>query len=225
MFTLPQPAIPFGDQMFPVRRIFCIGRNYADHAAEMGATADPEDPFHFTKSAHALIAPGPMPYPPATSDLHHEVELVLAVGATLKDATEDQARAAILGRAVGLDLTRRDLQAQAKAKHRPWDAAKDFDASAVIAPLSAAPAGPGIRLSVNGTLRQSGRLADMIQPETAILAYLSRLTTLEPGDLVMTGTPAGVGPLIPGDRIEAEIDGLPKLAAWITGGDGSKSFS
>ena len=216
LFDLPQPGLPLGDRIVPVRRIFCIGRNYADHAAEMGNAVDREKPFFFTKSAHALVAPGPVPYPPGTADLHHEVELVLAIGAPLSDATEAEAARAIIGRAVGLDLTRRDLQAEAKDKRRPWDAAKDFDASAVIAPLAPAGAGPAIRLSVNGALRQDGRLDQMIFSETAILAFLSTLYRLEPGDLVMTGTPAGVGPLLRGDRIEAMIDGLPPLAATIT---------
>lgn len=215
--TPPAPALPIEgeDARFPVRRIFCVGRNYADHAREMGAEPDREAPFFFTKSAHALAAPGAVPYPPATRDLHHEVELVLALGAPLFRASEAEAAAAILARAVGLDLTRRDLQAEAKEKRRPWDMGKDFDASAVIAPLSRAPAGPGIRLSVNGSPRQEARLADMIFGEAALLSHLSTLYRLQPGDLVMTGTPAGVGPLLPGDRVEAEVDGLPPLSAVI----------
>ncbi|MDO5630543.1 MAG: fumarylacetoacetate hydrolase family protein [Paracoccus sp. (in: a-proteobacteria)] len=216
MFSLPCPTLPLEGASFPVRRIFCIGRNYADHAAEMGTTADCEKPFFFTKSAHALARPGAIPYPPGTADLHHEVELVLAIGVPLSNATEQQAAAAIIARAVGLDLTRRDLQAEAKDKRRPWDAAKDFDASAVMAPLSSATPGPGIRLSVNGTERQNGKLTDMIFPEAALIAYLSTLYHLQPGDLVMTGTPAGVGPLQRGDTIRAEVDGLPALTAHIT---------
>lgn len=212
---MKNPSLPLDGTDFPVRRIFCIGRNYANHAAEMGNEVDREKPFFFTKSAHALAAPGDIPYPPGTADLHHEVELVLAIGADLSDATPDQAAAAIVGRAVGLDLTRRDLQAEAKEKRRPWDAAKDFDFSAVIAPLSSAPAGPGIRLSVNGTVRQDGTLDQMIFSEAEIIAFLSTLYRLMPGDLVMTGTPAGVGALVRGDQIEAEIDGLPPLSARI----------
>lgn len=215
----PAPALEIRGETasFPVRRIFCVGRNYADHAREMGAEPDREAPFYFTKSAHALAVPGAVPYPPGTCDLHHEVELVVALGRPLFRATEDEAAAAILARAVGIDLTRRDLQAEAKAKRRPWDTGKDFDASAVIAPLSRAAAGPGIRLSVNGVLRQDAQLSDMIFAETALLAHLSTLYRLQPGDLVMTGTPAGVGALVPGDRLEAEIDGLPPLAMTITG--------
>ncbi|MDO5613002.1 MAG: fumarylacetoacetate hydrolase family protein [Paracoccus sp. (in: a-proteobacteria)] len=216
IFDLPRPALPLDGTSFPVRRIFCIGRNYADHAAEMGNAVDREKPFFFTKSAHALAHPGAIPYPPGTADLHHEVELVLAIGAPLSNASEQDAAAAIIARAVGLDLTRRDLQAEAKDKRRPWDAAKDFEASAVIAPLSAARPGPGIRLSVNGDQRQNGRLADMIFPEAALVAFLSTLYHLQPGDLVMTGTPAGVGPLQRGDTIRAEVDGLPALTAQIT---------
>ena len=215
LFDLPRPSLDLDGRRFPVRRIFCIGRNYADHAAEMGNAVDREKPFFFTKSAHALIHPGDIPFPPGTNDLHHEVELALAIGATLSDATPAQAASAIIGRAVGLDLTRRDLQAEAKDKRRPWDAGKDFDASAVIAPLSRAPAGPGIRLSVNGAPRQDGRLDQMIFDEAAITAFLSTLYRLEPGDLVMTGTPAGVGALQRGDEISAEIDNLPPLNARI----------
>lgn len=221
MQVIELPAAPtveiFGEAArFPVRRIFCVGRNYADHAREMGGEPDREAPFYFTKSAHALAAPGPIPYPPGTRDLHHEVELVLALGKPLFRATGTDAGDAILARAVGIDLTRRDLQATAKEKRRPWDTGKDFDASAVIAPLSRAPAGPGIRLSVNGVLRQDARLSDMIFDEAALLAHLSTLYHLQPGDLVMTGTPAGVGALNPGDRVDAGIDGLPPLTMTIT---------
>ncbi|WP_299840596.1 fumarylacetoacetate hydrolase family protein [uncultured Paracoccus sp.] len=213
--TLPIPSLPFDGNVFPVRRIFCIGRNYADHAAEMGNEVDREKPFFFTKSAHALTGPGDVPYPPGTADLHHEVELVLAIGAELVDAASEAATAAIIGRAVGIDMTRRDLQAEAKDKRRPWDVAKDFDFSAVIAPLSSAPAGPGIRLKVNGKVRQDGRLDQMIFTEVEIVAFLSTLYRLMPGDLVMTGTPAGVSALQRGDRIEAEVEGLPPLSARI----------
>jgi fumarylpyruvate hydrolase len=213
--TVQTPSLQLDGTDFPVRRIFCIGRNYADHAAEMGNEVDREKPFFFTKSAHALVGAGDVPYPPGTTDLHHEVELVLAIGAELSDATPEAAEAAIVGRAVGLDMTRRDLQAEAKEKRRPWDAAKDFDFSAVIAPLSSAPAGPGIRLMVNGVVRQRGTLDQMIFSEAEIVAFLSTLYRLMPGDLVMTGTPAGVAAVVRGDRLEAEIDGLPPLSARI----------
>lgn len=215
----PQAALPVlgEDALFPVRRIFCIGRNYAEHAAEMGNAVDRSAPFFFTKTPLSLAAPGDIPYPPGTGDLHHEAELVLAIGrAVPRGADAAQATEAIIARAVGLDLTRRDLQAVAKDKRRPWDAGKDFDCAAVIAPLSRGPAGPGIRLSVNGTLRQDGKLADMIFSEGELVAFLATLYDIGPGDLVMTGTPAGVAALVPGDRITAEIDGLPPLEARIT---------
>lgn len=215
----PQPALSIEgeDGRFPIRRIFCVGRNYVEHVHEMGNEVDREAPFYFTKSAHALIEPGRVPYPPGTRDLHHEVELVLALGQPLSDATEDQARAAVIAHAVGLDMTRRDLQAQAKEKRRPWDTAKDFDASAVIAPLSRAEPESAIRLWVNDALRQDGRIGEMIFSPIEILCHLSTLYRLEPGDLIMTGTPAGVGPLVAGDRVRAEVEGLPVLEMEITG--------
>lgn len=207
-----QPSIPvLGTQAhFPVRRIFCVGRNYAEHAAEMGAEVDREAPFYFTKSAHALAAPGDWPYPPATQDLHHEVELVLALGGPVDPRDP---LASVLGWAVGLDMTRRDLQAAAKDKRRPWDTGKDFDGAAVIGPISRdfTPQAQDIRLAVNGITRQSGKLSDMVWQPGPLLAHLSGLYRLEAGDLVMTGTPAGVGAVIPGDRIRAEITGLPVL--------------
>ena len=212
----PQPALPFagtGD-LFPVARIFCIGRNYADHAAEMGGTVDRSAPFHFTKSAHALIASGSvLPYPAGTSDLHHEVELVAAIGADLFRATPDTALGAVCGLAVGLDLTRRDLQAAAKDKRRPWDAAKDFAGSAVVGALGPPAAiGPQrMTLEVNGALRQDTGLSAMVHDLGAILAYLSALEPLWPGDLVMTGTPAGVAAIGPGDVLTGRIDGLPPV--------------
>lgn len=215
LFDLSQPALPLGDALFPVRRIFCIGRNYADHAAEMGAAPPEEAPLVFTKSAHALLPPGDIPYPPGTEDLHHEVEMVLAIGAPLSQASAAEARAAITARAVGLDLTRRDLQARAKAQSGPWDIGKDFDGAAVIGRLSRAAAGPEIALSVNGQPRQQGRLDQMLFDEGALLVFLSSLWRLEPGDLVMTGTPAGVGPVQRGDRLRGRVDGLPELHARI----------
>ena len=215
----PQAALPIAgeDALFPVRRIFCIGRNYAEHAAEMGNAVDRSAPFFFTKTPLSLAAPGDIPYPPGTKDLHHEAELVLAIGAPVaRNASADEAAQAIIARAIGLDLTRRDRQAEAKDKRRPWDVGKDFDRAAIIAPLSRAPAGPGIRLSVNGTQRQNGQIADMIFSEGELVAFLATLYDIGPGDLVMTGTPAGVAALVSGDHIVAEIDGLPALEARIT---------
>ena len=188
---------------FPVRRILCVGQNYAAHAREMGHAR--AEPFFFTKPADAVVVDGIDPvFPMATADLHHEVELVGAVGSA----------GTIVGWAVGCDLTRRDLQAVAKEKGRPWDAAKGFDQSAPCGALTldAAldPAAP-IALSVNGALRQSGRLDDMIWSPNEILAKARELWDVRPGDLIFTGTPEGVGPLHPGDRVEATIKGLQTL--------------
>jgi len=213
----PAPVLPVagGGPGFPVARIFCVGRNYADHAAEMGAEVDREAPFYFTKSCHAVLPPdADLPYPPGTADLHHEVELVAVLGGPVDRADP---LGAVWGYAVGLDMTRRDLQAAAKEKRRPWDTAKDFEGSAVIGPLVPAadwgvPGEQVMRLRVNGTLRQETRLAMMVWSLPEILAHLSGLYTLGAGDVVMTGTPAGVGAVRPGDLMEAEIEGLPGLS-------------
>ncbi len=189
---------------FPVRRILCVGQNYAAHAREMGQ--ERAEPFFFSKPADALVVGGADPvYPPATTDLHHEVELVCAIGGA----------GDIAGWAVGCDLTRRDIQAAAKAKGRPWDAAKGFDQSAPCGDLQlgALPdADAPIELRVGGELRQSGRLGDMVWSPAEILAKAGELWDVRPGDLIFTGTPEGVGPLKPGDRVEAAIGGLPSLA-------------
>jgi len=189
---------------FPVRRILCVGQNYAAHAREMGHAR--AEPFFFTKPADAVVVDGIDPvFPMATADLHHEVELVCAVGSA----------GTIVGWAVGCDLTRRDLQAVAKEKGRPWDAAKGFDQSAPCGTLTldAMPdPAASIALSVNGALRQSGRLDDMIWSPDEILAKARELWEVRPGDLIFTGTPEGVGPLHPGDRVEATIEGLQTLS-------------
>ncbi len=215
MFAFAPPApvtlpIRGSRALFPVRRIFCIGRNYADHAAEMGATIDREVPTVFTKAACAVALSGStVPYPQGTRDLHHEVELVAALG-----------ESGIFGYGVGLDLTRRDLQAVAKEKRLPWDVGKDFDNSAILAPLTRAeewgqPGDQRICLSVNGTVRQDARLSAMIWQLPALIAHLATLYRLAPGDLIFTGTPAGVGPLVPGDQVEAQVDGLDPLQLTI----------
>ena len=201
----PTSSLPVdGDaRRFAVRRIYCVGQNYAAHAREMGA--DKPDPFFFSKPADAVVTDGANPaFPPATANLHYEVELVVALGEG----------GVPVGWGVGVDLTRRDLQAAAKSAGRPWDAAKGFDQSAPCGALSLTPPArdAGIRLSVNGELRQNGRLDDMVWDIEGILAKAATLWKLTAGDLVFTGTPEGVGPLQPGDRVEAEIDGLPKLA-------------
>lgn len=212
-----RPTVPVHgtSSRFPVRRIFCVGSNYAAHAREMGRDPSVEAPFFFSKPADAVCDSGTsVPFPPATSNLHHEVELVLALKAGGADLDEAAAGGCLFGCAVGLDLTRRDLQAEAKSKGRPWDMAKGFDHSApmgAIVPMDEAPSGGFIRLMVNGSVRQDGNLKDMILRPVGILMHLSRLVTLEPGDLVFTGTPEGVAALQPGDRVRAGIEGLPEL--------------
>ncbi|MFA7430074.1 MAG: fumarylacetoacetate hydrolase family protein [Rhodospirillaceae bacterium] len=221
-FVIPEPRRPVlavhgTDALFPVRRVYCVGRNYAAHAREMGADPDREPPFFFSKPGDAVVPGGQIPYPPATADLHHEVELVVAIGRTGTAVTAADAPGLIYGFAVGVDLTRRDLQAVAKKGGKPWDMAKGFDNSApvgALVPLDAFPmpeAGP-ITLDVNGQRRQTGDVSDMIWPVPDMLAHLSALVTLEPGDLVFTGTPDGVGSINRGDLVQAEVAGLPLLA-------------
>ena len=198
---------------FPVRRVLCVGQNYAAHAREMGADPDRRPPFFFSKPADALVPlGGEVPYPSATRDLHHEVELVVAIGHGGSDLTPDEAAGLIVGWAVGVDLTRRDIQAEAKKAGRPWDAAKGFDFSAPIGPITrvqdlAQPAG-AVQLTVNGVVRQSGDLADMIWSPAEVVAQATMLWRLAPGDLIFTGTPEGVGPLERGDKVVARVDGL-----------------
>ena len=217
LFPAPDwPSLPVaGSQArFPVRRIFCVGRNYAAHAAEMGNEVDRAAPFYFTKSPLAVVESGAtVAYAPGTADLHHEMEFVVALGRPGFRVAAEAAMALVFGYAAGLDMTRRDLQAAAKAKQRPWDLAKDFEDSAVLAPIT--PAGnfgvigdQRITLSVNGAPRQEARLSDMVWSVPELIADLSRFYHLAPGDLVFTGTPAGVGAVGAGDRIRGEIDGL-----------------
>ncbi len=202
---------------FPVRRIFCVGRNYADHVREMGGDPGREPPIFFTKPADAVVQPAhAIPYPPRTGDLHHEVELVVALGAGGANIGTQQALGCVFGYAVGNDLTRRDLQAVARKAGAPWDMAKGFDCSAPLGeihPASAVghPASGRIWLAVNGALRQESDLASMIWSVPEIIAELSTFAVLRPGDLIFTGTPEGVGPLLPGDRVTAGIDGLGGL--------------
>ncbi|MFZ4605462.1 MAG: fumarylacetoacetate hydrolase family protein [Caulobacter sp.] len=203
----PQPTVPVqgSDRPFPVRRILCVGRNYAAHRREMGGD-DRDPPFFFTKPADAVVLPGAdVPYPSATSDLHHEIELVVAIGEG----------GAIFGFAVGVDLTRRDLQNAFKAKGQPWDAAKGFDASAPISAIipttGVIPQGR-IKVSVNGETKQDGAVADMIWSVEEILVEAGKLWKLEPGDLIFTGTPEGVGPLVRGDKVEGSVEGVGALS-------------
>jgi fumarylpyruvate hydrolase len=219
----PQPSVPVAGQAerFPVRRIFCVGRNYAAHAREMGKDPDREPPFFFCKPADALVEDGAtVPYPPQTQDLHHEAELVVAIGAGGRDIPEADALAHVWGYAAGNDLTRRDLQKQAKDAGRPWDWGKAFDASAVVGPVfSVADVGHlshgAITLTLNGEERQRGDLADMIWSVPEVISILSHSMALAPGDLVMTGTPAGVGAMGPGDTCVVSIAGLPDLTTTI----------
>lgn len=212
-------ALPIAgsESTFPVRRVYCVGRNYAEHAREMGGDPEREPPFFFAKPADAVVPPGlPIPYPPGTRRLDHEVELVVAVGGAGAFLDPDQAHRLVFGYAVGLDLTRRDLQNEAKRSRRPWDMSKGFDFSApcsTIAPVATADhlAGGRIELRVNGEVRQSSTLDRLIWSPIETLAHLSRLVALAPGDLVFTGTPEGVGPLEPGDEFVASIEGVGEL--------------
>jgi fumarylpyruvate hydrolase len=217
----PAVAVAGSADRFPVRRIFCVGRNYAAHAREMGKDPDREPPFFFTKPADAVVEDGAtVPYPPETHDLHHEAELVVAIGAGGRAIAPAAALNHVWGYACGNDLTRRDLQQAAKDRGRPWDWAKAFDRSAVIGPVHPVaavghPAKGAIRLRVNGTLRQDGDLRDLIWSVPEVIAILSRSIALCPGDLVMTGTPAGVGAVMPGDVMTVSIDGLGTLTTPI----------
>ena len=220
----PIPTLPVEgtSARFPVHRIYCIGRNFAEHAKEMGATVDRGNPVFFTKPADAIVAGGgAVPYPPATADLHHEVELVVALGRDAHGVVAvDDAMSLVFGYGVGLDLTRRDLQSAAKAKGLPWDTGKGFDHSAPASALvpAAAVGEPGawrIRLQVNGETRQESTLDQMVFPVPEVLHELSKLYALKAGDLVFMGTPAGVAALQRGDRFEARVDGLPTLAGHI----------
>jgi fumarylpyruvate hydrolase len=224
LFELPPvPSVPVrgSSRTYPVRRIFCVGRNYAAHAAEMGAVADRETPFYFTKSPSALQASGStVPYPAGTDNYHHEMELVVALGAPVFRASRAQALAAVFGYACGLDMTRRDLQNTAKEKRHPWDIGKDVERSAVIAEIAPAAefgeVGPQrIALAVNGAVRQDARLSEMIHGVPEIIMHLSGYYHLGPGDLIYTGTPAGVGAVSAGDTIEGSIDGLAPVRLTI----------
>jgi fumarylpyruvate hydrolase len=203
-----------GGGLFPVRRVFCVGRNYAEHAREMGGDPDREEPFFFMKPADALVINGAdIPYPAKTKDLHHEMELVVAIGTGGKDIAEADALQHVFGYAAGLDLTRRDLQNIAKKAGRPWDMAKGFDQSGPIGEIVPAshaghPSAGKIELVVNGVVRQSSDLAKQIWNVEETIAYLSGLVELKPGDLIFTGTPEGVAAVVSGDVLEGEIAGV-----------------
>ena len=203
--------------VFPVLRVFCVGRNYAEHAVEMGHDPDREPPFFFMKPGTAVVPDGgTLPFPAATDDLHHEVELVVALSRGGFDIAVESALDHVFGYAVGLDMTRRDIQSRAKEMGRPWDMGKGFDRSAPISTLRPAaaighPDAGGIWLRVNGEPRQTGDLAQQIWKVPETIAYLSTLVELQPGDLIMTGTPKGVGRVVPGDVLEGHIDGVGDL--------------
>ena len=222
VFTPPAPtAVPVaGGGLFPVRRIYCVGRNYAEHAQEMGFTGR-EPPFFFLKPADVVLpvadgAVGEMAYPPLTANLHHEIELVVAIGTGGRNIDAADAAKHIWGYAVGLDMTRRDLQNDMKKQGRPWCIGKGFDESAPIGPLhpierTGELSRGAITLAVNGTQRQKGDLAELIWNVAETIETLSNAWTLQPGDLIFTGTPAGVGAVVSGDLMEGAIDGLGTL--------------
>ena len=228
-FAFPPPAAPSvavaaSSERFPVHRIYCVGRNYADHVREMGADPQSEPPVFFTKPADAVVANGAaVPYPPRTANFHHEIELVVAIGRGGRDIREPRALQHVFGYAAGNDLTRRDLQHAAKQRGQPWDAAKGFDWSAPIAAIRPAALGQVSRgriwLSVNGELRQESDVSQMLWDVAHIIAELSTLYELKPGDLIFTGTPAGVGAVKPGDRLEGGIEGLELLRNTIVAAD------
>jgi fumarylpyruvate hydrolase len=215
---VPSVAVLGEETRFPVRRIFCVGRNYAAHVREMGKDPDREAPFFFTKPADAVVESGAtITYPPLTKNLHHEAELVVAIGREGFEIAEADALGHVFGYAVGNDLTRRDLQFAAREAGRPWDWAKAFDRSAVCGAIGRAAATGhlstgGIRLEVNGAVRQDADLAEMIWTVPEIVSILSHSVRIMPGDLVFTGTPAGVGPLVPGDNCTVTIEGLHPIA-------------
>lgn len=218
---VPSLSIHGSEARFPVHRIYCIGRNYAEHAKEMGAeVVSRGNPVFFLKPADAIVTGTEVPYPSVTKELHHEVEMVVALSSGGRDIDASRALDCVFGYGVGLDLTRRDLQAAAKAKGLPWDTAKGFDGSAPVSALRAAseighPERARLLLRVNGEVRQDTDVADMIFPVAEIIAELSKLFELRAGDLIFTGTPAGVGPLARGDAFVAELQGIAKLEGRI----------
>jgi fumarylpyruvate hydrolase len=216
------PSIPVKDThlRFPVRRIYCVGRNYNDHVAEMGGTPGREPPFFFQKPADAVVTEASFPYPPMTADLQHEVEMVVALQAGGRDIARQAAESLIYGYAVGVDLTRRDLQAAMKKAAKPWEIGKAFDHSAPVGQIlprtEGRPSGASrLSLSVNGALRQSAPISDMIWDVSEIIAELSRYFELHTGDIIFTGTPKGVGPIAKGDVIDAALEGVSELSVRV----------
>ena len=213
MATLP---VRGSSALFPVHRIYCVGRNYAAHAVEMGHDPDKDPPFFFQKNPDSLVTTGTFPYPSATSDVHHEIEMVVALARGGTDIAPEAALDCVYGYAVGLDMTRRDLQARAKDMGRPWEVGKAFEASAPCSPLVPAsaighPSAGAVWLDVNGERRQTGDLNQMIWKVPEMISYLSGLFTLAPGDLIFSGTPSGVAAVKRGDRLAGRVDGVGDL--------------
>ncbi|MDT1064266.1 fumarylacetoacetate hydrolase family protein [Paracoccus sp. CPCC 101403] len=216
----PTPTIPVAgsDKLFPVRRIYCVGRNFAEHAIEMGHDPDREPPFFFQKNPDAIVPPGgDFPYPTESSDVHHEIELVVALKSGGTDIPLDKALDCVFGYGVGLDMTRRDLQAVSKKMGRPWETAKSFEASApcsALHPVSEVghPAEGSVEVEVNGETRQRGDLNQMIWKVPEMISYLSRLFELQPGDVIFAGTPAGVSPVVRGDFITGRVAGVAEIS-------------
>lgn len=221
LYTL---AIAGEDELFPVNRVFCVGRNYAAHAREMGKDPDRDPPFFFMKPANAVVQAGAdevtIPYPPKTANFHHEIELVVAIGKGGSNVFIEKALEHVFGYAVGLDMTRRDLQLEARDKGRPWEFGKSFPKSAPIGPIHRAETQPALEhaaiwLHVNGETRQSSHISKLIWSVAESISYLSQYDTLEPGDLIMTGTPEGVGAVVQGDLMRGSISGLGEIVVRV----------
>lgn len=217
-----QTALPVrgSNAMFPVRRIYCIGRNYAAHTIEMGGDPDREEPFFFQKNAQCADSSGEFPYPPQSSDVHHEMEMVVALKSGGADISTDDALSHVFGYGVGIDMTRRDLQSVAKETRRPWEPGKAFERSAPMSEIVPAaeighPDRGRVALSINGEVRQEGDLGQMIWKVPEMIAYLSRFYDIAAGDLIMSGTPSGVGPVKVGDVIDCEIEGVGSLQVTV----------
>lgn len=224
-YAIPQPkqpsvAVQGSDEVFPVRRIYCIGRNYADHAIEMGHDPDRESPFFFQKNADNVDSSGEFPYPPKTSDVHHEIELVVALKSGGVNIKPEDALNHVYGYAIGIDMTRRDLQAEMKQTRRPWEIGKAFEHSAPIGAIAPAskvghPDSGSISLTVNGESRQKGDMNQMIWKIPEMIAYLSEYYEIGAGDLIMSGTPAGVGPVVRGDVMVGAAEGIGEITVKV----------
>lgn len=219
----PQPAVAVRgtSALFPARRVYCVGRNYAAHAVEMGHDPNREPPFFFMKTPDALLPDGGVfPYPSGTTDVHHEIEMVVALSGGGRNVAEEDALSLVFGYAVGIDFTRRDLQAEAKKLQRPWEVGKAFDAAAPCGTIVRAseighPVKGAVTLDVNGARRQEGNLDQLIWTVPEMISILSRLFELRPGDLIFSGTPAGVGPVVRGDRLEGQVEGVGTLSITV----------